>query len=123
MSIPLDKRSSLAKSFLGRRALPCSLLFLALWINGAEAGTASPPIAGLQPDRRPAAPVVTDVARNESWYARAFTGVEQPYPWSLRFINDQGNWHNPFTTPGMTGPYDIRRWHWQAGSPSERTGK
>lgn len=42
---------------------------------------------------------------------RALTGGEPPYPASLRFLEDQGAWHTPFTHPGMTGPYDIRRWH------------
>lgn len=42
---------------------------------------------------------------------RALTGVEPPYPASLRFLEDQGAWHTPFIHPGMTGPYDIRRWH------------
>jgi hypothetical protein len=119
MSIACSNLIASPGHFLRKCALLVSLLFLSTWMKGAEAD-ASPPIAGLQPDRRPMAPVITDVARSESWYARAFTGVEQPYPWSLRFVNEQGNWHNPFMTPGMTGPYDIRGWHRQSGIPAEK---
>lgn len=68
-------------------------------------------VAGLQPDRRPKAPKIEDIDRTGHWYARAFTGVERPYPWSLRFINGQGNWYTPFSEPGMTSKYDIRGWH------------
>jgi hypothetical protein len=37
--------------------------------------------------------------------------VSQPYPASLRFLEDQGNWYTPFNRPGMLPPYDIRGWH------------
>ena len=54
------------------------------------------PIAGTQPSHRPqGAPVI------------------QPYPYSLQFLEDQGNWHTPFTHPGMHGRYDIRGWYRQ----------
>ncbi len=79
------------------------------------AGTASAEtivVAGLAPWERPAAaPVITEMAKGDDWYAHALTGVEPPYPASLRFLEDQGAWHTPFTRPGMTGPYDIRHWH------------
>jgi len=69
-------------------------------------------IAGLAPDVRPAgAPRLETHFKDADWYRRALTGVERPYPASLRFLEDQGAWHNPFTVPGMTGPYDIRNWH------------
>jgi hypothetical protein len=68
-------------------------------------------VAGLQPDKRPMAPKVVAVERDGHWYARAYSGIELPYPWTLRFINDQGNWHTPFAAPGMTGKYDLRGWH------------
>jgi len=69
-------------------------------------------IAGLNPGQRPAnAPVITEVFKNQAWYARALTGVSQPYPYSLHFLDDQGNWYTPFNRPGMTGYYDIRGWH------------
>jgi len=96
------------------RLLPCSICLLALCIGSANASGLPNTIAGLQPDRRPPAPTVAEVTRNEIWYARALTGIEQPYPWSLQFIHQQGNWHTPFTKPGMTGMYDIRGWHQNA---------
>lgn len=77
-------------------------------------------IAGLQPDRRPNAPKVIDVDRSGRWYARAFTGIEQPYPWSLSFVNGQGNWHTPLSEPGMTGKYDLRGWHREAAETSSQ---
>lgn len=70
------------------------------------------PIAGVNPDRRPdGAPVITDVVKDGQWYTQALTGVESPYPASLRFLEDQGNWFTPFSHPGMTGRYDLRHWH------------
>jgi len=84
----------------------CALVYA----TGAQAeGT---PIAGLVPDRRPvAAPTISEFAKDAAWYAQAVHGVEGPYPASLRFLEDQGAWFTPFSRPGMTGPYDIRRWH------------
>jgi hypothetical protein len=77
-------------------------------------------IAGLQPSMRPAdAPVITDMKKDGPWYAQALRGVEQPYPASLRFLEDQGAWFSPFMHPGMTGPYDIRGWH-QPATPSNQ---
>lgn len=93
--------------------LVISAILLALSHGQAHAGESPQFIAGLQPDRRPAAPKIKEVERNAQWYARAFTGIAQPYPWSLRFVNEQGNWHTPFARPGMTGLYDIRGWHRQ----------
>ena len=69
-------------------------------------------IAGLQPSMRPAgAPVIAEMAKPDGWYSAALTGVSKPYPASLKFLVDQGNWFSPFLHPGMTGPYDIRGWH------------
>lgn len=69
-------------------------------------------IAGVEPSQRPAgAPVITEVQKDADWYAAALEGVEPPYPASLRWLEDQGNWFNPFLKPGMTGPYDIRGHH------------
>lgn len=71
-------------------------------------------IAGVEPSQRPeSAPVITELAKDAAWYALALTGISQPYPASLRFLEDQGAWYNPFTHSGMTGPYDIRNWHGQ----------
>ncbi len=78
------------------------------------------PIAGLTPWQRPAgAPVINSVDRDSAWFRRALTGISRPYPASLRFLDNQGNWYTPFNRPGMTAPYDIRGWHQpqpQAGS-------
>lgn len=69
-------------------------------------------IAGIDPSERPkSAPVISEQTKGPGWYADALTGITQPYPYSLRFLENQGNWHTPFNRPGMTGPYDIRSWH------------
>lgn len=70
------------------------------------------PVAGLNPDRRPAeAPVISEYPKDGNWYREALTGIERPYPFSLKFLEDQGAWYTPFNRPGMTGRYDIRHWH------------
>ncbi len=70
------------------------------------------PVAGIKPSARPdSAPVVTKVDKNNEWYRQALTGIEPPYPSSLRFLDNQGNWYTPFTNPGMEGKYDLRHWH------------
>lgn len=71
------------------------------------------PIAGTTPWQRPAgAPVIEWVGqRDKAWFENALTGVSRPYPPSLYFLENQGNWHTPFKKPGMTGPYDLRGWH------------
>lgn len=69
-------------------------------------------VAGTDPSKRPEnAPVTTEIQKDGGWYSRALHGVEKPYPYSLKFLEDQGNWFTPFRKPGMTGPYDIRGWH------------
>lgn len=89
-----------------------SLLVLSLspcmgWAS-AQAGY----IAGIRPWERPEqAPRITEVHHGGAWYRRALTGVVPPYPASLRFLEDQGNWYTPFNHPGMYPPYDIRGWH------------
>lgn len=78
-------------------------------ISSAEEGY---PVAGTQPSKRPlGAPVIQTVHRDSGWYVRALAGVSKPYPTSLRFLEDQGNWYTPFIRPGMPAPYDIRGWH------------
>ena len=70
------------------------------------------PIAGTQPSHRPAgAPTITEVVKPDGWYTQALTGISEPFPSSLRFLEDQGNWYTPFNRPGMLAPYDIRGWH------------
>lgn len=69
-------------------------------------------IAGLKPSQRPeGAPTIGQVYKGDAWYRKALTGVISPFPYSLRFLEDQGHWHTPFNRPGMTGRYDIRGWH------------
>ena len=70
------------------------------------------PIAGVNPQGRPeGAPVILEVRKDPGWYGRALTGISQPYPLSLRFLEDQGNWYTPFNHPGMLGRYDTRGWY------------
>ncbi len=72
------------------------------------------PVAGVQPDQRPwHAPTINFMDKDPAWYAEALSGVERPYPRSLHFLDNQGNWYTPFSRPGMTGPYDMRGWHQQ----------
>jgi len=83
---------------------------LSLLVGGAA--VAEYPVAGTQPDARPAgAPRITTVTHDQAWFARALHGVSAPYPPSLGFLDSQGNWYTPFNRPGMLPPYDIRGWH------------
>lgn len=83
------------------------------WAGSASADGGYP-IAGTQPFERPAgAPVIREVKKDAGWYTRALTGISRPYPNSLSFLEDQGNWYTPFIHPGMPGRYDIRGWHSQ----------
>lgn len=69
-------------------------------------------VAGTEPSqRRGDVPVITVFTPPAGWREQALHGVEQPYPASLSWLDDQGAWFNPFLRPGMTGPYDIRGWH------------
>ncbi|MFV0410841.1 MAG: hypothetical protein ACK5LJ_14445 [Paracoccus sp. (in: a-proteobacteria)] len=77
-----------------------------------EPGPGAAFIAGTDPSQRPAgAPVITEFVKSDEWYQAALTGVSEPYPASLGFLDDQGAWFTPFIHPGMTAPYDIRGWH------------
>ncbi|MES9858809.1 MAG: hypothetical protein ABW166_19725 [Sedimenticola sp.] len=70
------------------------------------------PTAGVTPDQRPqGAPVITQVTHDSQWMKNALRGIDKPYPESLSFLEDQGNWYTPFNHPGATGPYDIRGLH------------
>lgn len=83
------------------------------WV-GMVAAQGGFPIAGTQPSQRPqGAPVILQAQRTPAWYQHALTGVVQPYPESLRFLESQGNWYTPFNDPGMPGRYDIRGWYGQ----------
>lgn len=81
------------------------------WVTSAAAETV-PYIAGTAPSERPAgAPVITEFVQTPAWRAHALTGVLEPLPASLVWLEDQGAWFTPFIHPGMPGPYDIRGWH------------
>ena len=81
-------------------------------IGAGSSAHAEYPIAGLTPDERPpGAPVIEQVVKGDAWYRNALTGISKPYPASLGFLEDQGNWYTPFIHPGMTGRYDIRGWY------------
>lgn len=83
-----------------------------LMISVGTAVQAEEYVAGTAPDRRPeAAPRITAFDKSPAWYATARAGIAEPYPASLKFLDDQGGWYTPFTRPGMTGPYDIRGLH------------
>lgn len=80
--------------------------------DAPEPGPGAAYIAGTDPSERPPeAPVITAFAKSGDWYRMALTGISEPYPASLGFLEDQGAWFTPFIHPGMTPPYDIRGWH------------
>ncbi len=69
-------------------------------------------ITGSTPSQRLyQAPVIEWVQHNRSWYEKGLTGVSQPYPPSLYFLDNQGNWYTPFIHRGMASPYDLRGWY------------
>ena len=81
-------------------------------LSAVSPAAAEYPIAGVNPAQRPnGAPVVDKVEKAPGWYGHALTGVSQPYPRSLSFLEYQGNWYTPFNHPGMHGRYDIRGWY------------
>ncbi|MES9899196.1 MAG: hypothetical protein ABW148_09250 [Sedimenticola sp.] len=87
-------------------------LLLSTGVIGTTPVLAEYPTAGLTPDKRPQeAPVISEVNHNQAWKKSALKGIDKPYPGSLSFLDDQGNWYTPFTRPGMVGPYDIRGLH------------
>ena len=88
---------------------------IAFLFSLSTAVSAEPYIAGLNPSERPVgAPVMTELVKEKTWYEHALTGVSQPYPESLKFLDSQGAWFVGFLYPGMTGAYDIRGWHGQS---------
>ena len=91
------------------------LIYVVLFEVGVcVSAEAAYPVAGVLPDRRPeGAPVILQAHKENGWYTRALTGISKPYPVSLKFLEDQGNWYTPFNHPGMSGRYDIRGWHQQ----------
>ncbi len=90
---------------------PLTWLFMTATV-ATTVTAANYPIAGTAPSQRPeGAPSIEWVEHNRAWFQHALTGINRPYPGSLYFLDNQGNWYTPFTHPGMTGPYDLRRWH------------
>ncbi len=88
------------------------------------AARTEPFIAGVHPDRRPeGAPVLETYPKDAAWYERALHGISEPYPYSLKFLEDQGAWYTPFIHPGMTPPYDIRGWHVRRKARGRSKGK
>ncbi len=121
----------LARSSKGRMplvlagvALLAAIAVPATTIRPAEAAQYSPEnpfVAGVKPDRRPeGAPVVKEYRKDAAWYERALTGIIPPYPYSLKFLEDQGAWYTPFIHPGMLPPYDLRGWHRRKGSRAKK---
>lgn len=85
-----------------------ALLVVAV-IGGSATAEPQEFVAGTAPDRRPeSAPRITTFEKSPAWYALATAGISQPYPPSLKFLDNQGAWFTPFIHPGMGGPYDIR---------------
>jgi len=106
-----------------RRSRPwlASAIFITIVALLSFEGHATYPVAGVRPDARPAgAPTITTVTKDAAWYARALTGIDPPYPRSLRFLEDQGAWYTPFTRPGMLPPYDLRHWHTPGASTTRK---
>lgn len=91
-----------------RTSITAALIVAAI----APAARSQGAIAGVTPDRRPAtAPAIRAMPKDAAWYAQATRGIQQPYPASLRFLEDQGAWYTPFDRPNTTGRYDIRGFH------------
>jgi len=94
------------------KTLPTIMVSVFMLGQSGIAAAQTYPIAGSAPYQRPeGAPTLVSVNHGPPWYANALTGVAQPYPVSLRFLEHQGNWYTPFNRPGMLPPYDIRHWH------------
>lgn len=103
--------------------LPVVFSLTALLAVTPANGLADEFVAGTTPSQRPAgAPVLVSFTKDAAWYRTALGGVEAPpYPFSLRFLEDQGAWYTPFNRPGLTSPYDIRNWHGSASGGAGRS--
>lgn len=96
------------------RVISASLVgLISLFISLPNLSAENYPIAGMTPWQRPeGAPVIEWVQpHNREWYQKGLTGITSPYPSSLYFMDNQGNWYTPFINTGMLAPYDIRGWH------------
>ncbi len=102
-------------------AVGAAMLLGAGAVVAAQYSPENPFIAGVKPDRRPeGAPVLRKYPKDAAWYAHALTGIVRPYPYSLKFLEDQGAWYTPFIHPGMLPPYDPRGWHRARGKKRNR---
>lgn len=80
--------------------------------DAAQDAAAVQVIGGVTPDRRPENALFATLApKTYAWHRWALRGIQPPYPYSLRFLVDQGNWYTPFIRPNMTGLYDWRGLH------------
>lgn len=98
---------------MNARTIPIalSLFFMLPTAHSAEAAL-NYPIAGTTPWQRPeGAPALEWVKREQEWFQESLTGINRPYPRSLYFLDNQGNWYTPFVQQGMLPPYDLRGWH------------
>ena len=79
-------------------------------------------VAGLAPYQRPEnAPALSEALPETTRAGQATRGIAEPVPPPiLSFLKDQGAWYTPFSYPGMTGGYDIRRWHTSPLEPEKR---
>lgn len=98
------------RAFTSSLAIAFSLALAGLPVPAAIAEEVF--VAGVAPDRRPeGAPRVLAPLRPQAWYVAAVKGVEPPYPHSLFFLDNQGDWYTPFNRPGLLDRYDIRGLH------------
>lgn len=69
-------------------------------------------VAGLVANQRPAnAPTIREFTPGNLRRKQMLTGISEPLPASLAFIDDQEAWYTPFNQPGIPGYYDLRNWH------------
>lgn len=95
-----------------RRISAIAALALLTGFAGASARADEVVVGGITPSVRPAnAPSIRAVHYGADWFKKALAGVSQPYPNTLVFLNNQGEWYTPFNHPGMPHRYDIRGLH------------
>ena len=95
-----------------RKSLIAVIFFQACCLCSALPAAAGYPVSGVDPSQRPqGATVIEYVNHDKAWYQHGLTGINPPYPRSLYFLDNQGDWHTPFNRPGMPGRYDIRGWY------------
>lgn len=94
------------------KSITAVVLFHIGYLSTIAPANADYPISGIEPSQRPeGAPMIEWVRHDKTWYQHSLTGTNPPYPRSLYFLDNQGDWYTPFNRPGMRGYYDIRGWH------------